>query len=77
MNNEPDAAKMFVDEFMTDPGGKTLVSMKLRMMLSHSSTNREHLAEALLIIGQSFRGNDDKIIEGVDRLYKGFVARVS
>ena len=76
MKNEPDAADMFVEQFMVGVTDHQLVKIRIRMMIQHSSTNRERLAKALIVIGQSFRGDNEKIEEAVGRLYKGFVNRL-
>ena len=77
MKNEPDAADKFVEAFMLSPDETDLVKMRIRMMIQHPSTDRARLAKALIIIGQSFRYDKEKIEEAVGRIYKGFVDRVT
>lgn len=74
-NPARDAAKMFADEFLTGEGNKTLVKMKITVMLSDQTTDPELLADALMKIVRAFPNDDVSIVEGVDRLYSEFLKR--
>ena len=74
-NPAREAATLFTDKFLTDAGSKSLANMKISVMLSHRKTDAESLADALLKIGKAFENNDEKIMEGVNRLYSEFLRR--
>ena len=74
-NPARDAATMFADEFLTGEGNKTLVKMKIRVMLMDHTTDPELLADALMKIVRAFPNDDVLIVEGVDRLYSEFLKR--
>ena len=76
MNNPAlEAAKEFADEFLTGESNKTLVKMKITVMLMDRTTDPELLADALMKIGRAFPNDDVSIVEGVDRLYSEFLKR--
>ena len=74
-NSALNAAREFADEFLTDEGNKILVKMKIAVMLSERTTDPELLADALMKIVRAFPNNDERIVEGVDRLYSEFLKR--
>lgn len=76
--DNPDAARLYVDEYMENKKGDTayLVAMKVRVMMNSSNTNRLKLIEAICVIGEEFKNNDEMIDECINRLYKGYLDRI-
>ena len=80
MYNHPDDATLFVDKFMTGNVSKQtgnvskqLVYRKIRIMLSHPSTNKKQLSEKLLGIAQYFAGDNDRILQSINKLFLTFL----
>ena len=75
MSEDPQTVEELLNTFMTDPALKALCAMKIRMMAQETSTDRKLLANALTTICETFAGNDQKINEGVGRLFLEFKKR--
>ena len=75
MYNHPDDATLFVDKFMTRSVSKQLVYRKIRIMLSHPSTNKKQLSEKLLGIARYFAGDNDRILQSINNLFLKFLNR--
>ena len=73
MYNHPDDATLFVDKFMTGNVSKQLVYRKIRIMLSHPSTNKKQLSEKLLGIAKYFAGDNDRILQSINNLFLTFL----
>ena len=75
MSKEPQTIEEMLDTFMTDPALKTLCAAKIRMIARYPSTDCKLLANALTKICKTFDGDDQKINEGVGRLFLEFKKR--
>jgi len=69
-----DSTQEWVEHFMVDADNKRLAAARIDSMID-PLTNAEKLARALLSIGQCFKGNDEKLMEAIDRLYEGYQER--
>lgn len=75
--NNPESLEDLLSNYISDPQVLSLCAMKLRMMAQGPSTNSLLLYNALEKILDTFPGNDQKIEEGINRLYSAFLRRTT
>lgn len=72
---EPTTLTEMFQQFMSDSNAISLCVMKVKVMRSDANTNTKALAKALGLICENFKGNDEKIVEGINRLFLEYTKR--
>ena len=72
--NDRDPVQEWVDKYMVNPVIKQGVAERINTMID-PLTNFDKLADALLVIGNAYKGNDSLIYMAIMRLYEGYLVR--